>query len=251
MFKGSEFKRVPFAPAVIFVVALSALPPTPTRAAFVNGVETFSGTTFDLDTWEAYPPLIFGAISQSNGLTVNSNNSLTLADYTTRQPLVRVGDRVRVGVRMNSVNHTFGGTATLYLTTNSNGPDRSTNIDSHYIAINSLSNGIVTLDGGAGSGGGQFITQTRQPLGRDYGFEIERLTDRSARFTVYDETGRVVGSRVEALSPFADPLHVSLYTQVASATFTGVIITPVPEPAAAAGVFMSAVLLFLRRRRRP
>ena len=77
-----------------FVALASGWGPSLTSAAFVDGVETFDGTTLDPATWQPYTEPV-GAITQDDRLILSRDLSGRV-DYVTRDVAVGIGQGVRV-----------------------------------------------------------------------------------------------------------------------------------------------------------
>ena len=81
---------------------------------FVNGVESFSGTTKDLSTWGQS---VTAAFAQSNGLFYDDQSQYGIASYNTKQTTVSWGQSVRLTTTLTKA---LAGVS-LFLTNNSAG----------------------------------------------------------------------------------------------------------------------------------
>ncbi len=226
---------------------------TPARAAFVSGVEHFSGTTIDTATWQAYPGP--SDLSQNDGLTIDTRFSPPTtpraADLTTQVATVGIGASVSVTASIEQ-RTSNGNTPSLsvFLTTNDNGASTPTGNDSHWLALVSTSTIIQDLVGGNGGGSGHILRSTPQPLNETYTFQIERLTQTSARFKIFDSTNALLVSNIETFTGVPDNLYVSLQTSSMQGNFQTVTISSlVPEPGTMSAAAWVMVLIARRQRR--
>jgi hypothetical protein len=226
------------------------------RAAFVNGVETFGGTTLDTVTWKPLPaPSSFpGMFTQNDGLTVQTTGTGWVGEYETRSVRLGVGELVRVGVRINALHPSNSTLVQVALGANDGGPSSYFNADSRYVTIGTHFGGIDAFIGGGGTAYGQRINAIAQPVGSTMTYELTRLSLDTVRFTVYTHTGAPFGRHTEtSITNLPANLNVALSAQEASATFGFVRIVPIPEPAEAVATMSiaSGALCLLSRPRRP
>lgn len=222
--------------------------------AFINGVEGFDGTVKDMSTWEEYLPY-GGAIYQDDKLICDLSLTRRL-EYTTKTVTVGVGDIVRVEL----LEHPQGNAeSTMFLTTNSEGTNKSTSFDSHYLFIEYVhwpSSDEYWFVGGSGVSGasiGQIfgIVSTLPSTDNPYILEIERTTSNSAVFRAYDSDMTLIGSltRTSFIFPgVPDDLYISLSAWGKNGGFSIFDnVTIIPEP----GMILLLGLggLLLRRRR--
>ena len=223
-----------------------------TQAGFVNGRESFTGTTFDTNTWE--PFTLFGVtISQNNALRLTSVSAGI--DYTTKSLTVGPGQTVRTVLTMLQAD-VRDGTSTdvcLLLTTNSAGTTRNTYFDD---AVMGICTGfwINSLEYSYPAGGGNPLRQSGQAANTTLVYEVTRNSHTSATFTVRDLANNLIGTLTDdnighsTNPPFVipDQLHISVFAQAAVAEFQYIEVVA-PEPAMILPVF-AGVLLFGRRR---
>jgi hypothetical protein len=184
--------------AVVMLGAIfSALCPG-AYAAFVDGVERFSGTAKDPATWEEYDAPYGGTIYQYDALFLDMVQS-NVVDYTTRTVTVGVGDIVRVEL----LEHPSGrARSTVYLTTNSAGTGGYTGQDSHFLFLQysywapTDELRFVAGSGSSGSGTGTiFGKDTPPPSPFDpYFLQIERTSSSSAIFSAFTSNMTLIGS---------------------------------------------------------
>src|SRR5690349_3906436 len=112
IWKGKTMRLVFLAcAAALFLVA------RPLHATFVNGVESFDGTTLDTTTWQftapENPP---GTFSQNNSMTINKQTftSDATAKLTTKTVVITPGQAVKVQTVFNQ--KTDSATAEMYIT---------------------------------------------------------------------------------------------------------------------------------------
>jgi len=237
--------------AVLVLTAVLLASSRRVSGAFVNGVETFPGTTFDTSTWEQTS----GTVVQNNGLTITSGISgLTFfgADVTTRSVTVGVGQGVRADVTINSVGSGGPDLEALILTNNSLGTSNTSALDSKWLIV------AHTLNGPSQGQGNRIFAQssqlfgatllpTAQPIGATYTYQIDRLSLTSAHFAVYNGT-TLLGEAAGTTDPMPADLYISLLAANSSVTFHNV--TIVPEPACAACLGLALFVTVFRRERR-
>jgi hypothetical protein len=246
------------------VALLAALSSTAHAAFNANNVETFDGTTLDTANWQVYSWQPVSPITQNSALTISCidlvGTYINYADYTTLHQTVAVGQSVSVDVTVNQYRSTDTGnkgSVTLYLTTNSMGDTRTSNVDDYrfYIVNDAGYNSIKAGYGDATQYANMSWGQKAQPAGATYRYVINRTTDSSAILAVFDAANNSLGSKTLTLlgnpshlvPAHPAPLYISLFVQGASATFDNVTVSTIPEPAALA--LLAPALLLLRRRR--
>ena len=243
-----------------FLIAVGGLLVLPAKAAFVNGVERFDGTSLDLSTWERYDPAV-STFSQNDALTISGNGSYS--DYTTKSITVGIGQRVSAEVTLNVPPETSTiYAAALLLTTNSGGTGTDTFHDFRYF-------GCRVVFGNAQSSDARFF-QALYGDPQGYGFSTEGEGIPVAGTTYILSVARVARAQIEISAstsdrtliftyaaalpePPPDDLFISLHrTNLRfflndSATFDNVTITAVPEPALTATCFATLLLVRLAR----
>jgi len=229
--------------AVILVAGTSA------EAAFIGGVEHFTGTTKDTATWQEC----------TQGSPIVQNDQVDLfgqADYTTNTQTVGVGDWVSVKVNLApEQSQPYPGTTgyvSLWLTNNSAGASGATATDSASVYVEFDTTGGCVWWGyhlsGAGSGG--LIGTEPDPAGKWLTLKIERLTSTSAVVSAYDTAGDPIGSATRSFpAGIPDDLYVSLSTNWASAASFDQV-TVFPEPATLGMLGLGGLGVLLRRKRR-
>ncbi|MEM7626188.1 MAG: hypothetical protein AAF333_11380 [Planctomycetota bacterium] len=226
-----------------FVALAAWWGPSLTSAAFVDGAETFDGTTLDTATWQPYTEPV-GAITQDDRLILSRDLSGRV-DYVTRDVAVGIGQGVRVdfeileGIDEGSVE------AQLYLTNNSAGDTAATFFDSRNLAF-FYSSGRRAFFGrelGSGSGSIGFGTEPAP-----FTLEILRLASDTVRFAAYREDGGLIGAQTRTLElDFPDELFVGvgIGNTAAVIAFDNVAIVPTPGTG---GLLALAGLALWRRR---
>lgn len=221
-------------------------------AVFVNGVERFDGTVKDTTTWEEYAK--YGSVvSQDNQLILDAVPSNTM-DYTTKNVMVGIGETISVEL----ISHPEGvAESILYLTTNSEGTNVFTAIDSHYLYIEYSywppldEFHFVAGSGGSGSGGGIVFDKDTPPPspGNPYILQIERTSSTSAIFSAFTSDMTLIGSQFLPFTDVPDRLFISLSTWSElgnPAIFDNV--TIIPEPATLLLLTMGVLVLKSRSR---
>jgi hypothetical protein len=233
----------------VLAIALSLVVETDgARAAFVNGVERFDGTSLDLTTWERANPA--AAFTQNGALTISGDGNYS--DYTTRGVTVGIGERVTADVALTAPQ--IQGTifaAALLLTTNSGGTSTDTFGDSRYLGCQIVFDSTKTPPSAhfeALAGGPSNYGFVRRAEGRPTSGEVFHLSiawvsqqqwDVSA--SAADETPIFTFSLVSPDPVPPDGLYVSLhrtnltFNGNCSATFDNVTITPEPTSVLVAG----------------
>jgi hypothetical protein len=233
----------------------------PAQAAFVNNVETFNGTTFDLNTWEVYSsagsfPSLPPSLSQNDQLnlyTATAPLGASAASYTTIVPKVGIGQGVKADVTIHSPgSNDVTDLVELMLTSDSAGPSTNRGLDDHYVAVGYHtfgSDGFVdAFEGGSGSGVGYSILDSVLVIDHTYTFQITRDSSSNATLSLYDGNTQLGQPYTYTdLSGFPNGMHISLYSQYTDVSFDNVQITP--EPASLGVVAVGTVLCLLRRRR--
>jgi len=195
------------------------------QAAFIAGVETFTGTTKDISTWEDFTAA--GAtISQNNALSINTTgNGSQEADYTTLSQTVGIGDTFRVDVRPVTNSGYY---AAVALTNNSAGSGSRYVADSQFIHFNITSGSITAQE----KGGSSSSVSSGLALNTTYVLEIERLSATQSEFTVFQSNGITTVGSPTTLTHASIPggLNISLYgVDLSVVEFDNA--TVVPEPA--------------------
>lgn len=211
------------------------------QADFVDGVETFDGTTLDTVTWESHA---IDTISQNDEL-IFTNPRLRVTEHVTRLFGIRSGERVQAEVTLDSYSTAGGsvkGFAALVLTDNLSGSSNWFVGDDNYAALelsdstNVLGSQIVA----SSQAGGPIIHNfgpTGTILGQTYLLELERLNAIDVRYAAYELDGSLIAETTRALA-LPNEAFISL-TSNGSARFDNV--TVVPEPASTmvlAGLFL-------------
>jgi hypothetical protein len=245
--------------AILILVPTARLAP----GAFVNGIESFDGTTLDTATWEIYSSQITKPVTQNNALTISTANTVIFSDYTTRSQTVKVGERVSVEVTINAYSTVGGGGryAALYLTTNSAGTTHNSQFDDYKIWIwnDKDFNKMYWIYGDTALNVAPLTgpMAAPQPEGTTFRYEIDRISSSEVAYFVYDNQGNKVinepsiftlGNSIHAVAPHPAPLFISLYADGASVTFDNVTISAIPEPTSALLAGVPSVLLLLRRK---
>ena len=226
-------------------------PGSSARAEFTNNQELFLGTVLDSVNWEAYPPPSgAGAITQNNGLAIDTTGAVTIADYTTRYVKVPIGGSVSATINVHSVTPSGGG-VWLFLSNNSTGPAPQANLDSKQIQMWMPSAGGAVY-GGAGSEGNGYgnTVAASVPADTPFVWTIERFSATSGRFSVHTTGGQLVGSHTDnnltwPNISFDEDLFIVLQSQGANAEFKNV--SYVPEPVGLSALLLCGALLARRR----
>jgi len=213
-------------------------------AAFVDGIERFDGTVKDTETWEEYSSPPEGEVYQNNKL-IFSNSTGEGIDCTTRNITVGVGDIVRVEL----LEHPSGlyAYSTLYLTTNSEGANRSTVMDDHFLLltysyVNIIAPGLEPgyyFAAGSGSLGRakiQFFGKDSPPPSPSNPLilQIERTSSDSAVFSAFTSDMTLIDSMISSFRfrGVPDNLFISLYSLGGQGGYTVFDnVTIIPEPA--------------------
>ena len=247
-------------------LALCLAAARPAAGAFVNGVETFDGTTKDPATWDEYNQFD-NAITQNDAINFrfvlppSPATGSVRADYTARTAPVGVGQGASVDVRVNTASAPIS--VWFHLTDNTDGPDQSVFLDDNFIDLHlnqQVPNTAFIGRGGNGSvsGVGTSIFPVPVPLtpGAQYTLQIERPALNTARFSVFNTA---TGARLGTATANVTGLPTTLYpafgitaisiprTTDYSIDFDNVRV--IPEPGSAAVLF-GLPALFLRRWRR-
>ena len=241
---------------VVFTAASAPL----SQAAFRNASETFDGTQLDSTAWQpvAYPTDPTSPFSQNDALTIDGTGVSRDAFYTTREQRIGVGEGVQVDVRMNAyTDHGPAYTTAIFVALTTN--DQTgvwiipTTASSSFWFEDSPPIGIDCIVARGNTGTGTTIpgfVKGAQPEGSVYTYRIERLTELSARFSVFDAMGHLLGEYTRTdLAGIPSDLFVSLGVMSASATFDNVRIIPDPSMAVPTGALV--LLLRCRQQRVP
>lgn len=238
----NKLRKAALVAAIVFSAKVAA-------GDFVNGVESFSGTTKDLSTWGQS---VTAAFAQSNGLFYDDQSQYGSASYNTKQTTVSWGQSVRLTTTLTKA---LAGVS-LFLTNNSAGANANGGNNSAFWSMD------MTVDPnpqftriaiGAGSNGtwgdgNRGVFAFKPSANHKYILQITPLATSSAAFAVFDGNG---GALLESLfydnSPIAVPnsLHISLSGQGGSVTMHSVAI--VPEPSAAVSTSLGLVALVCYR----
>jgi hypothetical protein len=234
-----------------------------TRADFVNNVESFPGTSFDLSTWHIAPSTyasIPGLIAQNNGLSMDTRLSSTPVAYSTNNPLVTAGTGVRAAFTLHDFtaveNTSNAPTVSLYLA--------SQNIDFPFFAQHSLTIGasefttnvasvVNAFNDSIGTESGNLFTSQLQ-LEHLYYLQIFRTSQTGISFSFLDGNGQLLASSLASNNALPASMYVSLYSDFSSISFNRVALIsspsqPVPEPGSLAILGLASVVLMKRRRR--
>ena len=265
----------------IAILSLAATPVFTVRADFVNGVETFSGTTLDSSTWTpftlSYAPQ--ATFTQNNGLTINGYSTIYInpserGAYETVAAPVSVGGSVWSQVTVNRaiISNSTAWTY-FWLTTNPSAyPPEPSNYDACYVAAwfsaNSGFNDIfATTQYDVGNtmysnGEGQFSSDPL--IGTTYIFQIKPLPAANFRYSVFQQSGSssisLVGSSIGTDLTCSVPMYVQLEVGGTQTTFNRVTLNqpislsatqlpplPTPEPASLTLLGLASTALLLRR----
>ena len=229
------------------------------NAEFVNGVETFPGTTEDTTTWTAS----FGSfISQNNGLIYNAGlNGGGAQSYNTNTQTIAYGQSVKMMAMDTQTNVDLS----LFLTNNSAGSSAVGSSNSAYwsfdLDVNSdpqFDRIIMGVGDSVAWGDGTIGIFSLKPLENHvYGLQIQPLSSTTAIFTVFDSDGTtVLESHMYTVSQARQPAepasipdntHISIEGGEGSAFIESV---SIPEPTAGAIVFV-VMLTVCGRSRKP
>jgi hypothetical protein len=236
--------------ALVAVFAGLAGAANPANAGFVNGVETFDGTTIDLATWREWSyPATSAPFSQDGALTLSPTGFPSGAELETIGTPFAVGDWVSAQIRVNSladVNWNVG----LFATSGDGGG--SVFGDSRFFGLYALLNEYTAYLTGGGNPVGP---ASSQPTGLTYTYRLEHPAADTFAWDLFDDQGALIGSRTQTSPVYATSasLHIDLYSQLGSFTFDdvtiGTLAPPVPEPLSAALAALGAGAFALRRKR--
>lgn len=243
----------------VMLASFALVPPAGARAAFVNGVEQFNGSNFDLTTWEGRYTL--DTLIQWNETMAFDNRAPDgvsgggRGEMVTVDPLVGVGQWVEAEVRITGAT-TISPLAALRLSTKTH--VNNTNLDSHKLDVS-----ISPIGSGAGIGGSQgqdrsgFGFNILPPgslpdvIGTTYILRIERPSVTQARMSAFNADHQQIGTTVtHTLVGFPADMHVVVYSGQVAASFDNVTIGALPEPAAGISGCLVAAVVLLRRPRR-
>ena len=240
---------------VSFLMLLIVYAVPAARAAFVNGRESFIGTTLDTTTWEPFSPFVGNAISQNDALRINSTGSAAYADYTTHTLTVGPGQTVRA--QMTVIESTTGSQACILLTTNSAGTTAYTFADDASISICTHDTFIAADVTRPQGGGGRILRQSGQAPGTTLIYEITRNSHASATFNIRDLANHLIGtSTLDDLSNVLvppiivpDQLHIALFSYHSAIVEWRYVevVSSVPEPAAFFAILTTVPLFHSRR----
>ena len=210
---------------VLFVSILVFTTPN-ADAEFVNGTETFAGTSLDLATWEAFRPQ---TISQNERLLF-TNPSLQMTEYVTRMLTIPAGETVRAQVTLEAFDSSAGsvhGFACLILTSNESGNENCYIADERYAKIDlAVSTNFGPILVATSHGGGQvFHRFSESILGHTYWLELQRIAESEIRYAAYELDGTLSAETTRSLG-LPSELYVGLVSN-GTARFDNV---SVPEP---------------------
>lgn len=228
----------------VAVVAISVVVTKSATAAFVNGVETFDGTTLDTTTWQPYSTGT-ASITQNDRLSLSGLISGDAADYTTRNVTIGIGQGVRVDFEIPA--NSTATRARLYLTNNSEGDTASLFDDTQNLSV-SFSPERGTFFYFEGGSGGTFTSAglANQP----YQMELLRVASDQLRYSAYQADGTLINSIERTLAgTYDDELFIGLGIAGPESTLIFDNVTIIPEPTSAGLLFLGCVGLFARRRR--
>lgn len=238
-------------------LAVLALAPAVAHAAFVDGVETFDGTTLDTATWEQLNLVDPTRLTQDDAIRLNGSFPGGWIDYVTREQQVGVGQSLRADITLNDI----GGSVYLILTNNSTGTGGGiggiTIQDTALLGVFLTANTDVGAQvGGSGSTTGQVLREGSTPLGEAFTYEIARLDSTSARYSILDlATKTTLFTQTLSFGGIPDNLFIALAVNGGDATFDNVAIRAIgdgpviPTPAAVgAGMLLLGGLITRRRR---
>lgn len=225
----------------------------PAGAAFVDGVEQFTGTTKDATAWyEFLAPGAGGAVVQDDALRfVAGPGEQPWSEYTTRAVRVGIGGSVSVRARLNPGETSAA--AYLFLTDDTSGTTGLVGSDHNWLSLSFGlgSPGISSVSGGNGAGiGSSMAGDFTAVAGTWYALEIERLASASARFTVThsDPARTLIATQTIPVRDIPADLYITL-VGAGNGTVSFDDVT-VPEPTLASWAGLSVMLAKRRPYRR-
>jgi hypothetical protein len=224
----------------LLVCAAVASGPSTARAAFVNGVDTFSGVVYDTGTWDVFcanPQPV-----QNNSLDFVYAPPFGAGRFYTNTITVGSGQSVRTEVTVNSMaTNSVGGSADFYLALSAgiSVPDNglldpnSVDLDGHFAVIpGDITRFLAWEQSSDGSGSGLPFEPSVAPiLGQTYQLEIDRLSASAVVFSLYDADGAALETTQRTFANLPPELHISIGSNNLNATFKSVSIGVIPEPA--------------------
>jgi hypothetical protein len=226
------------------------------RAAFVNGVERFNGTSFDLTTWEGHFTL--GThIAWNEAMHFDNRQDAVQAggrgEMVTVAPIVGVGEFVEAQVNLLGWTE-VSPMVSLRLSTKTH--VNNSNLDSHTFEVNMLPffNMINATQTQNGNGFGGPLVELTAPdalSSQTYFLRIERASSILARFMAFDANHQQLGVTYQhTLLNFPDDMHVVVYSQQAAANFDNVTVGAIPEPSTMVSALALGAITLSRRPRR-
>jgi hypothetical protein len=251
----SHHKLHPFKLGVSTLFVLTST--LPVSAAFINGVESFSGSSLDTTTWTAHFNGFGGSFSQNNELNVVADVGGRPQSYDYKAPNtpIAVGAFVQTDVTFHSHNldPIWTQTAGLVLTSNSKGGAFGYLADTAFVGLLADFNvsTFTGVHGGNGGGSGFNLPSLLHPgqtvtplLETQYTLRIDRLTQTSFRDTLYDGTGIKLCALDFAIPTAPTAMYVDLAGVGTSSTYHIVVI---PEPSSLS-IFALGLIGAIRRR---
>jgi hypothetical protein len=218
-------------------------------------LETFDGTSVDSSTWRLTNPQW---VSQNSAASINMSGSTNPA-----VPTQFTSSGIALGVSSSAkIQVTFTGhgpsnfTQIAYLSLTSADSGQGWYLFDSYAVEAQL--GLGPYDdafmagyyhGGGGDAGGHVYSTALNTL---YSIQLERLSDTSVRYTLYDSANTIIQQYLRTLPSYTGPLYIAFGADSIDATFDNLQLTGtiVPEPSASALLGTSVGLLILRHRTR-
>lgn len=236
--------------------------PEAAPAAFLDGVESFSGTTLDTSAWSQSIVANHASITQNNGLQFNFPvDEAGDAEVVTTQQTVGVGQWAQADFRLNSGYNI--GSFDFILSTNvlldSNPRDRFAYYASRTVEISAqqgpltgfLGDQSATDSSGTRSGNGFWFAPAPQ-FGTTYRARIDWLAPSQFQFRLFAldaaSNPTLLGQVTESISGIPSPLYVALHSNDMNVTVDNVALAAVPEPSSAVAVLALVGAVFRRSR---